>query len=73
LYCFVLFVEALPGDNVGFNVRGVSVKELQRGFVCSDSNNDPAQEASHFIAQVSLSLSVLIENRFFFNSVGDCT
>ncbi len=59
------FVEAQPGDNVGFNVRGVSVKELQRGFVCSDSNNDPAQETSHFTAQVILSLCVINENLLF--------
>jgi len=44
--------EALPGDNVGFNVKGVSVKELKRGYVCSDSKNDPAQGCSSFIAQV---------------------
>jgi len=44
--------EALPGDNVGFNVKNVSVKELRRGFVCSDSKNDPAQETSSFTAQV---------------------
>ncbi|CAF4309044.1 unnamed protein product [Rotaria socialis] len=44
--------EALPGDNVGFNIRGVSVKELRRGYVCSDARNDPAQETSSFIAQV---------------------
>jgi hypothetical protein len=48
------------------------VKELQRGFVCSDANNDPAREASHFIAQVNLSLSVVIEiNCFLF--IGYCT
>jgi len=46
--------EALPGDNVGFNVKNVSVKELKRGFVASDSKNDPAKEASNFVAQVSL-------------------
>lgn len=34
--------EAIPGDNVGFNVKNVSVKELKRGFVCSDSKNQPA-------------------------------
>ncbi len=51
----ILFVEALPGNNIGFSIPGVSVQELQRGFVCSDSNNDPAQEAAHFIALVSLS------------------
>ena len=44
--------EALPGDNVGFNVKNVSVKELKRGFVCSDAKNDPAKEAANFVAQV---------------------
>ena len=44
--------EAGPGDNVGFNVKNVSVKELKRGFVASDSKNDPAKEASEFVAQV---------------------
>ena len=44
--------EALPGDNVGFNVKNVSVKELKRGFVCSDSKNDPAKEVTQFTAQV---------------------
>ncbi len=52
--CFLSYVEAEPGCNVGFNVRGVSIKELRRGFVCSDSRNDPAQEAANFTAQVSL-------------------
>ncbi len=42
--------EAFPGDNVGFNVKNVSVKELKRGFVASDSKNDPAKEAAHFMA-----------------------
>ena len=44
--------EAGPGDNVGFNVKNVSVKELKRGFVASDSKNDPAKEADNFTAQV---------------------
>ncbi|MGJ2272370.1 EF-Tu/IF-2/RF-3 family GTPase, partial [Salmonella enterica subsp. enterica serovar Paratyphi A] len=44
--------EAVPGDNVGFNVKNVSVKELKRGFVASDSKNDPAKEAQDFTAQV---------------------
>ncbi|GFT79485.1 elongation factor 1-alpha [Trichonephila clavipes] len=29
--------EVVPGDNVGFNVKNVSVKELRRGYVCGDS------------------------------------
>nr|BAK23239.1 eukaryotic translation elongation factor 1 alpha [Boodlea coacta] len=44
--------EALPGDNVGFNVKNVSVKELKRGFVASDSKNDPAMGCAQFKAQV---------------------
>ena len=44
--------EGLPGDNVGFNVKNVSVKELRRGFVASDSKNSPAKEAASFNAQV---------------------
>jgi len=44
--------EAGPGDNVGFNVKNVSVKELKRGYVASDSKNDPAKETDTFVAQV---------------------
>jgi len=44
--------EAIPGDNVGFNVKNVSVKDIRRGFVASDSKNDPAQEVEYFDAQV---------------------
>jgi len=42
--------EAIPGDNVGFNVKNLSVKELKRGYVCSDSKNDPARECVSFLA-----------------------
>jgi elongation factor 1-alpha len=44
--------EAAPGDNVGFNVKNVAVKDLRRGFVCSNSKQDPAKEAEDFTAQV---------------------
>jgi len=45
-------VEGVPGDNVGFNVKNVSVKDIKRGMVCSDSKNDPAKQAASFKAQV---------------------
>ncbi|KAE8227919.1 hypothetical protein CF326_g7166, partial [Tilletia indica] len=45
-------VEGQPGDNVGFNVKNLSVKDIRRGNVCSDSKNDPAMEAASFTAQV---------------------
>jgi elongation factor 1-alpha len=45
-------VEGLPGDNVGFNVKNVSVKEVRRGNVAGDSKNDPPKGAESFNAQV---------------------
>lgn len=44
--------EAIPGDNVGFNVKSVSIKEVRRGNVVGDSKNDPPKEAVSFNAQV---------------------
>jgi len=44
--------EAIPGDNVGFNVKNLSVKDIKRGYVCSDSKNDPAKDTEMFVAQV---------------------
>jgi len=44
--------EAVPGDNVGFNVKNVSVKDIKRGNVASDSKNKPASGVSDFTAQV---------------------
>merc|ERR1712157_556252 len=37
--------EAVPGDNVGFNVKNVSVKDIKRGYVASDSKNKPHPES----------------------------
>ncbi|KAH0866589.1 hypothetical protein HID58_083800 [Brassica napus] len=45
-------VEALPGDNVGFNVKNVAVKDLKRGYVASNSKDDPAKGAANFTSQV---------------------
>jgi len=42
--------EAEPGDNVGFNVKNLSVKDLRRGFVASDSKNDPCKDTTNFLA-----------------------
>jgi elongation factor 1-alpha len=44
--------EAKPGDNVGFNIKNVSVKDIRRGNVAGDSKNDPPGEAANFTAQV---------------------
>merc|ERR1712210_142437 len=39
--------EAVPGDNVGFNIKNV-----KRGYVTSDSKNKPASGVQDFTAQV---------------------
>merc|ERR1712083_947000 len=44
--------EAVPGDNVGFNIKNVSVKDIKRGYVASDSKNKPASGVQDFTAQV---------------------
>merc|ERR1719369_1618336 len=44
--------EALPGDNAGFNIKNVSVKDIKRGYVTSDSKNKPACGVADFTAQV---------------------
>ncbi|XP_004377187.1 elongation factor 1-alpha, somatic form-like [Trichechus manatus latirostris] len=44
--------KALPGDNVGFNVKNVSVRDIRRGNVTGDSKNDPPSEVGSFLSQV---------------------
>lgn len=43
--------QASPGDNVGFNVKGVDKKDIQRGFVVGPSSSPPTV-AAEFTAQV---------------------
>ncbi|HIQ32518.1 MAG TPA: translation elongation factor EF-1 subunit alpha, partial [Methanothermococcus okinawensis] len=43
--------QAEPGDNIGFNVRGVSKKDIKRGDVVGHPDNPPTV-ASEFTAQI---------------------
>ncbi len=43
--------EAKPGDNIGFNVRGVSKKDIRRGDVAGHPDNPPTV-AKDFTAQI---------------------
>ncbi|XP_029934772.1 elongation factor 1-alpha-like isoform X1 [Myripristis murdjan] len=43
---------ALPGHNVGFNIKNVSVKSLRRGDVAGNAQHDPPSDVSSFVAQV---------------------
>jgi len=44
--------QATPGDNVGFNVKNVSVKDIKRGNVAGDVKQDPPLGVASFEAQV---------------------
>jgi elongation factor 1-alpha len=44
--------EAVPGDNIGFNIKGPKKDDLKRGFVGGEKSNDPPKEAETFEAQV---------------------
>ncbi|NVM54554.1 MAG: translation elongation factor EF-1 subunit alpha [Candidatus Helarchaeota archaeon] len=43
--------EALPGDNIGFNIRGLSAKEIKRGQVAGKVDKPPTV-AEDFIGQI---------------------
>jgi len=47
--------EALPGDNIGFNVKNVSTQDVKRGFVVGDTKRDPPLECKSFTAQMIIS------------------
>jgi len=44
--------QAEPGDNVGFNVKSLSTKEIKRGMVAGDVKRDPPFPTFSFLAQV---------------------
>ncbi|XP_030623101.1 elongation factor 1-alpha-like [Chanos chanos] len=43
---------ALPGHNVGFNIKNVAVKNLRRGDVAGNAQQDPPSDVNSFVAQV---------------------
>jgi len=53
---------ALPGHNVGFNIKNVSVKNLRRGDVAGNAQQDPPSDVNSFIAQVTMEVFVLVLN-----------
>jgi elongation factor 1-alpha len=42
--------EATPGDNVGFNIKGLSVMDIKRGFVAGNTKDDPPADTENFDA-----------------------
>lgn len=44
--------DALPGDNMGFNVKNVTVKDVHCGSVAGNSKNDSPMQTADCTAQV---------------------
>jgi elongation factor 1-alpha len=44
--------EALPGDNMGFNVKNTTIRDVCHGNATGDSKNDLTVAAAGFTAQV---------------------
>jgi elongation factor 1-alpha len=63
--------EAVPGDNVGFNIKGVSNTDIRRGNVTGDAKNDPPAGVDWFLAQVIV-LNHPGEIRNGYSPVVDC-
>lgn len=56
---------ALPGHNVGFNIKNVAVKNLRRGDVAGNAQQDPPSDVSSFEAQVCSAQPKLKPSYFF--------
>lgn len=44
--------QAEPGNNIGFNIKGIAAKDIKRGYVASDTKNQPAVDCENYQAQV---------------------
>jgi elongation factor 1-alpha len=44
--------EALPGHNVGINIRGVAASDIKAGDVAGETKNNPPRAAEEFVAQI---------------------
>lgn len=58
---------ALPGHNVGFNIKNVAVKNLRRGDVAGNAQQDPPSDVSSFEAQVCSPQPKLKPSDLFFS------
>lgn len=50
----VNLAQAEPGDNIGFNVKNVAVKDIHKGYVASNIAHHPASAVESFDAQVMI-------------------
>jgi elongation factor 1-alpha len=44
--------EAVAGDNIGFTVKGITARDIKRGFVVGETARDPPVQALSFTAQM---------------------
>ncbi|KAH3745831.1 elongation factor 1-alpha, somatic form [Pelomyxa schiedti] len=46
--------EAMPRDDIGFNLKNVEVADIRRGAVTGDADNNPPSSVSSFLARVTV-------------------
>ena len=63
--------EAQPGDYVGFHISNLCAKDIRRGFVASDANNDPASACESFLAHIVV-VGVISQIRDGYSPVVSC-
>lgn len=51
-HMYVYWYDIIVGDNVGFNIKNVSVKDIKRGMVAGNAKDDPPMPSASFEAQV---------------------
>jgi len=44
--------DVIAGDMIGFQLKGLSIKEVDRGMVAFDATEHPLKPATHFVAQI---------------------
>jgi len=62
--------QAEPGDNVGFNIKGLSIKDINRGNVASNHKDKPCDQVRRFLAQVIVLNHNMIQDNY--TPVLDC-
>ena len=45
-------LQAIPGDNIGFNIKGVSLADVKRGDIVGDPKNDPPRSCENFVERL---------------------
>lgn len=51
---YLIIKDYFPGENIGLNVKNLSIKDVKRGMVVGSATNDPPCQVHDFIAHVTV-------------------